>query len=283
MWKQSARSLTTPVLHVVRRGRYVAWTPDWMGIGNVLLLCLWAEEGRQEGQERWVLATAASEPWQAAFPGLAGLILPRERVRFFDRRVMPWSGVPASQEPRQLDIRSVESFVTDVLLRGSPLVQDLRDPDPDHLVINVRRGDYYTVPETRAHYGFDVQSYLRLAWQQSVERDGPPSRITVVSDDMDWCRTELAWLAHSAPTTWAERTGAVQDFRRVASARRVIITNSTFSYWAGHVSNVVWGDNHGQIWAPRFFDRSRNEGRSWLLDERWSIIEALPGGWAEQG
>ena len=178
-----------------------------------------------------------------------------------------------------VDVQAVERFLRDVLLPGADLGDGAGPGQEDVLVVNVRRGDYYDNADIRKQYGFDVVSYLRIAVQGSVTNDGVPPAIQVVSDDVGWCRNELGWLTEVAPVDWKAGSNPQSDFATVANARRAIITNSTFSYWAAHVSNVLHGDNHAQIWAPRFFDRSQNGGRSWLLDERWSVVEDIPGGW----
>ena len=171
---------------------------------------------------------------------------------------------------------AVEEFLRQVVLPGSSITDT---GVSDALVVNVRRGDYYSDAVIWSQYGFDLLAYLQLAVAESVQRDGTPPSITVVSDDLDWCRREMSWLHDIAPTRFPLSAGPAEDFATVSSARRMVITNSTFSYWAAHVSNVLDGSNHHLVWAPRFFDRSQNEGRSWLLDERWSIIEDLPRGW----
>lgn len=284
----SLRSVAARALEPVRRrGRRVAWTPDFMGLGNLLQLAMWAHDGNLSGEPRWIRSTARLQPWLEVFPGLRSLVLTADEVRFTDRRLRPWSqaaraagaeGAVPLHEP--VDVHAVERFLTDVLLPGSTLNESgpARAPD-DLLVVNVRRGDYYSDPEICRQYGFDLVGYLKVAVERSVARDGVPTEIRVVSDDMDWCRRELAWLGHIAPTTGDVDSTPVDDFAAVAAARRAVISNSTFSYWAAHVGNVLHGDNHAQVWAPRFFDRTQNEGRSWLLDERWSVIEELPGGW----
>lgn len=284
MSRAAVRRVAEPLLGWVRRGRVVAWTPHWMGFGNVLLLAQWAEEGRRNGHPRWVLETEAVRPWIEVFPGLRSVVLNRRDVRFTDQRVMPWSaaerakaGPHVSRPYEPIDVEAVERFVRSVLLAGNPSsstrVQD------DLVVVNIRRGDYYADADTRRQYGFDIASFVRSAVEQSVSRDGLPERFVIVSDDLDWCRQELQWLQSVAPTHFPTTSGPVEDFSIVSAARRLVITNSTFSYWAAHVGNVLHGDNHAQVWAPRFFDRTQNDGRSWLLDERWSVIEDLPEGW----
>lgn len=281
------RGLVALVLEPIRkRGRQVAWTPMFMSFGNLLQLASWAHDGRAIGEPRWVLATPNFMPWLDVFPGLRQVTLLPDQVRFTDQRVAPWSegarraggqGTVPMHEP--LNIPAVERFLNEVVLLGSSLVTPETPEDAETLVINVRRGDYYSDPDIRAQYGFDVASYLRVAVTRSIDRDGAPASFTMVSDDLDWCRRELNWLGEIAPVRFPELRSPVIDFATVARARRMVITNSTFSYWAAHVSNVFHGSNHEQVWAPRFFDRTQNDGRSWLLDERWSVVEALPDGW----
>ena len=282
------RSAVALVLEPLRRrGRPVAWTPEFMGLGNLLQLAMWAYDGRVAGEARWIRSTPRLDPWLEVFPGLRTVVLTEDEVRFTDRRLRPWSqaarasgadgAVPLHEA---VDVQAVERFLADVVLPGSALLTGRTGlAVDDALVVNVRRGDYYSNPEIRRQYGFDLVSYVRAAVAGSVERDGMPSEITVVSDDVGWCEQELSWLSEVAPVRWDVDSGPVEDFVTVSGARRAVISNSTFSYWAAHVGNVLHGDNHASIWAPRFFDRSQNGGRSWLLDERWSVIEDLPGGW----
>ena len=263
----------------------MAWTPEFMGFGNVLLVALWAHEQTVSGRPTYTLATPATDGWFDPFPTLRPCFLQRHEVRLTDRRVMPWTAASKAAAPdedpyRPIDMEAVERFLRDVLLPGSVLAAvDSAADGPDTLVLNVRRGDYYSDPDVRGQYGFDLETYLRLAVQRSCEADGDPRRIVVVSDGLDWCRARLGWLGDAAPVDFASPVSAVDDFVRVASATRIIVTNSTFSYWAAYVSNMLHGGTHAQVWAPRFFDRSRNGGRGWLLDERWSVVEDIPGGW----
>lgn len=283
------RGIASSALSPIRRGRSVAWTPGFMGLGNLLQLAMWAHDGQLSGHPRWIRSTPRLEPWLTVFPGLQPIVLRRDEIRFTDRRVFPWSEAAraagaAGTVPlhERVDVSAVEHFVRDVLLPGSTLPCNPAEASNELLVVNVRRGDYYSDPDNRRQYGFDVLNYVRVALNAAVARDGLPTAIVVVSDDIEWCRRQLSWLADVAPTRFSVAAGPVEDFAVVSSARRAIITNSTFSYWAAHVGNVVHGDNHSQVWAPRFFDRTQNGGRSWLLDERWSVVEKLDTGWDEQ-
>lgn len=272
-----------------RRGRLVVWTPEWMGFGNILYVLHWVHTARAHGIPMWARSTPALTPWLPVFPEVRDLVVQPDSVRLTDRRLMPHSqqgraALPSGlyERVKPLDPQApFASFIASYLLPGTErVVPILPDPDPTRLVVNVRRGDYYSHPEHRAQYGFDVERYVYAALRGSMELDGPIQCIHTVSDDPDWCVNTLRLTDYADAITAAPPTdGPVENFFEVASAYRMVITNSTFSYWAAMVSNVRYGDNHARVVAPRFFDRTRNGGRSTLVDERWTIIESLPGGW----
>lgn len=272
------------LVEAVRHGQpEVAWTPEFMGLGNVLYLFLWAAEapiGR-----RAVLVNDKARPWLAQFPNLAQLAVERSDVPLRHQRVMPW-GEDAAREARGLTLErwftrsEMDSFVKAFMLPGPLLNSGAVPRDPERLVVNVRRGDYYSVPDFTAILGFDQVAYLRAALEQQVVLGGVPPSIHVVSDGIDWCQEHLGWMSEVAPTTFSDRArGMFGDFQDVAMARRLILTNTTFGYWAGYTSNALHGDNGPLIVAPRFFMWDYNRGRSFHLHDDWTVIEELPNGW----
>lgn len=289
--RPALRSLADRLLTPVRsRGRLIVWTPAYMGFGNVLYVLHWVSTARSRGYALWALETPALRPWLPVFPELTDLVVTPEQVRFSDARLMPFSPAGRERLPggmyaavKPLDpARPFADFLNRYLMPGlerhTPFTP--RPDDRAHLWVNVRRGDYYSHPRHRQEYGFDVEAYVRVALAGTLAQDGPVEAITVVSDGIDWCQAHLSFLDDVAPVTFAPASdGPVRNFVDIAHARRLILTNSTFSYWAAMNGNVLHGDNHAEVWAPRFFDRTTNEGRSTLVDERWSIVEDIPGGW----
>lgn len=149
----------------------------------------------------------------------------------------------------------------------------------ERTVVNVRRGDYYDDPQTRESYGFDQTAYLRRALALSN-----PRQVHVVSDDIEWCRHHVDWIAEIAPTTFANATDSpMSNLRDLVTAQGLVLTNSTFSYWGAHLNNTVHSlrgtPNHTQVVAPWFFSRAEAGGRAYQLDPRWQVVPDLPGGW----
>jgi hypothetical protein len=254
--------------------RTVLWTEPVQGFANLLYLWLVAASRRARGEDVVVRHSAVMDAWLPVLPRLGELTVGVSDVRFRDRRDLGYHqafGVDFSAE-------DLEAFVRGYLL-GSPLLEDLEPGDGTRLTVNVRRGDYYSSTRFRGMYSFDIAEYLRAAVAGSIAADGPLASLCVVSDDPEWCRIKLGFLAEHAEQIDYLETGPREHFRTLASARRLVLANSTFSYWGAYVSNVVHADNHAQVWAPWFHRRDIHGGRAWHLDPRWSVVQDIPGGW----
>ena len=266
---------------LLRRGRRdVMWTIPGLGLGNFLYQWLWAHAGQQRGLDRRVLEQPEMREWYDVFPGVRErLIVPRSQVRLTDRRTAGSYSIFGADSASEID-----AFARDLLLTAPVFEQALPATDTSaEVVLHIRRGSYYTDPSLRSFYGMDVPGYLRTALEGATGQDGPIECITVLSNDQVWCRDELGWLGEFATTVrYGDASAtAAEDFRDLAVARRLVLGNSTFAYWAGYLSNVIHRDNHAQVWAPLFHIREAN-WQAVQLDPRWSIVADLPGGWEEK-
>lgn len=259
------------------------WTIPGLGLGNFLYQWLWAHAGQQQGLDRRVLEQPEMRDWFDVFPDVRErLVLLPSQVKLTDRRTAGSYSTFGAQTASE-----IEAFARDLLLSAPTFADELGVRPPERrdgeLVIHVRRGSYYDDPSLRNYYGMDIPGYLRTALAGSVGQDGPIQRLTVLSNDQLWCRTELGWLGDYADgVRYGDPVAsAAEDFRDLAIARRSVLGNSTFAYWAAYLSNVIHGDNHSLIWAPLFHIRER-QWRADQLDPRWSIVADIPGGWEEK-
>lgn len=264
----------------------MTWTPNWMGFGNVLYLWLEAWIEQANGVNRRVLEAPGMQKWIDTYPKLrsAGLSIAPSEVKFTSRRDTPWK----SDRGRDAYTREqLETFIQEFLI-SAPLFADSvsgagRGLDsPESLTVNVRRGDYYSVPEFERLFGFNQIEYLRSAITGSIKQNAATKRIFVVSDNIAWCKEHLHWLSDLVDEIeYADPgDGPQRNMLDVASSRRLVMTNSTFSYWCGYMSNVIYENNHAEIWAPKFFARfDGTDGMSKQLDPRWSIVDDITGGW----
>ena len=233
---------------------------------------------REAGEEVVALRIPEMEPWLPYFPDIGrDYTVGRDEVRITDRRQPGFfQGWGVHYWPEHVE-RFVEFILKQTLLPIHP------DPDAERVVVNVRRGDYFE-QQFASRYAFDTEAYLRVALKRAGQMGRPVRRLHVVSDDIAWCRTALGWLGDDAEVTFApEAPTPAEDFATLAGARRLIVTNSTFGYWAAHLSNGLHGDNHQDVVVPWFHDRTMWSGASYHLNPAWTVVRDIPGGWAAPG
>lgn len=265
-----ARRMKAKALGAVRRGRPIAWVPEWMGLGNLLYMAKWAYDGQVHGEDRRVLLHPKRAREVGLFPEAADrFFVSRNEVRFTDQRVMPWSG-PRPKHPPRSNPGDDEGFIRSCLLPGSTVL-DQRMLLEGQMVVNVRRGDYFSVDAHRDEFGMDQKEYVRLAIRESIRAHGRPEGFVVISDGLDWCRTELGGiLSEIAPTVYKDGDIA-HDIAVIVHAPRLLITNSTFSYWGGYIGDVLQPGR--EVIAPRFFSRAQDGGMATQLRPHWLVIE----------
>ena len=143
----------------------------------------------------------------------------------------------------------------------------LRDPirravahlvTPHTVGVHVRRGDYEDVLPA---------SYYRDAVTALI--DGAKSaHVLVCSDDIAWCRKHLR-LDPRWTVTWSPWTRAIDDFATLVACPALVMSNSTFSWWA------AWLGDHprGVIMPWPWF----GSGDAWKNEDAlsWNREDAL--------
>lgn len=279
----AVRRAAAQILGVVRRGPgEVLWTPSTVRIGNALYYWLVADARQRAGLDCKALATDNTREWHNHLPATRALVVEQRAVRMTDRRTVgTFQTFGHDYSSDELD-----SFIDRVLLDPdgalAPRIETCRHRFD--LTINVRRGDYYSVAKWRGEYSFDVVEYVRQT-VQDVARAAPIRSIHVVSDDQKWCRVKLAFLNDIAEVSEPQAdSGPLDHLAMLAASPRLILANSTFSYWGGYLStrwSAATGAHGPQgVWAPWFHNRFfPNGGGAIQLDPRWSIVRDIPGGW----
>lgn len=208
-----------------------------------------------------MLQTPGMAPWLEEFPHLRKLTVEREELRFHDWR--EWGEESPSQ---RFGIDFTRSSLDHFIL--SKLAPSLPGDAADSIVINVRRGDYYSNPGHLARYGWDIEGYLVEALQ--IAR--PAARALIVSDDPGWCRDHVDALVRSVvPVVDYAEADPIGNFRTIASAKCLIGTNSTFSYWGGYVSSTRFESS--EVIMPRFHARFDEGTDAYQLDPTWTVID----------
>jgi len=179
--------------NLFRHGNRTVIMPPQGGVrfGNLLYLWLHAHLRSSVGDPTVVRWVPSMDPWLDVFPELRTLTVLPDRIRFSDRRA--WDSAWLYQRYGvDFGPADLESFIRHAIARHIVLL------DPDAVVVNVRRGDYYT--HFAEKYSFDQAGYVGAA----MEVMGEVERVVVVSDDKEWCSRTLG-LSSSGPRDSAVR------------------------------------------------------------------------------
>lgn len=140
------------------------------------------------------------------------------------------------------------------------------------VAIHVRRGDYVSNPKDAATMGFVGLEYYRRAVEVACHSMDTQPRFFVFSDDLDWCRANFGSLP--GPVTYVEQktSGGTPvhqlDFQLLSQARRFILSNSTFAWWAAWLAEA----QDKQVIAPKAWFRDTSIDSSDLCPPEWTLV-----------
>lgn len=134
-------------------------------------------------------------------------------------------------------------------------------PLEPYAAMHVRRGDYLAVPEYAARFGVCGERYFRDA----LSRINPALPVLVASDDHQWVRATFADLSDRVQIF--EGSTQFDDLRMLSRSTELIMSNSTFSWWAGYLGRQA-RTICPEPWFNRAEDDQRIELRDWIRVSR---------------
>lgn len=145
-----------------------------------------------------------------------------------------WQALPYFDEIRDT-IRSVFDF-------GTPDGKNKEYSEiisrPDSVGIHVRRGDYIKHP---VFGGICEAEYYRKALEK-INEDGRKHSYFIFSNDSQWCRDNLSTIIGDAEIHYIEYNKGNKSFwdmYLMSQCRQLVISNSSFSWWAAYLSKNI--------------------------------------------
>jgi hypothetical protein len=100
--------------------------------------------------------------------------------------------------------------------------------------VHVRRGDYVNLKSASSFHGSCSVEYYQKA-VDFISNKKQQAELFVFSDDLDWCKTNLAF---SQPVTYVTHSDhPYWDMHLMSKCRNNIIANSSFSWWGAWLNN----------------------------------------------
>ncbi|GAA2557593.1 hypothetical protein HD598_000148 [Neomicrococcus aestuarii] len=259
------RTVSNSLLSFLRRGENgVIWSAEGKRGGNYLYVWMRADKNLSNGKRTPFLYRENMEDWLIEFPALRDLTIARDKVAFWMPRFSEWP-ISYGEDFSDADLAA---FLEKRLLASSVFSRRVAEArkivDSGELIINVRRGDYYS-PEFEGIYGMDIRSYIRDALPKFENY----TSIRVISDDLNWCKDNLDVIPENIPKHFGGVVpGPFGDLATLAVARNLILPNSTFSYWGGFLSDHL-SQRMNRVVVPQIHERYDDGDKIWPLPDRW--------------
>lgn len=202
--------------------------------------------------------------WLEYFPKLSGLVT-RDVVEIENGNEVKIPNSFFQYYDKDFNLKQLTYFIEDYL---SSEIKNYSIDVIEDLIINIRRGDFYT-KEHRELYGFDQINYVKDALAKLNKHK--ISTIGIVSDDIDWCRKELSFLEDMGYELTFYPMNPIENLVILSRAKRLLVTNSTFSYWGAYLNEFFNSD--ATIIAPNFNSLKIEKGRMISASPGWKLID----------
>lgn len=134
----------------------------------------------------------------------------------------------------------------------------------ESICVTIRRGDYVTNETYRKKHFLCDNDYF-IEGVRRIRKEIPNAVVFVFSDDVEWVKSNIDFGCRAFYETGNDDVW--EKMRLMSACKHFVISNSTFSWWAQHLS-----DNQNKIvYAP---SRWYPDGRKCDINERsWRYIE----------
>jgi hypothetical protein len=139
------------------------------------------------------------------------------------------------------------------------------------LAVHIRFGDYLSSPETKMFHGLTAMSYYVNAVNHLLSI-GSFERVVIYSDDPSKAYSDFtqAFGSREIPVVPSAHLGEIEELASMSSSKGLVISNSTFSWWAAWIGTQLHDCN---VVAPRPWFAMPSAAEDNLLPNRWTVLD----------
>jgi hypothetical protein len=131
------------------------------------------------------------------------------------------------------------------------------------ICVSIRRGDFFTEEYSKVYGVCDIGYFYRGI--DYIRKIYPGSTVIVFSDDIEWVKAEMKF---SCRVFYEDGTDPVwEKLRLMYSCKHFVISNSTFSWWAQHLSR----SSNKIVVAPKVWKTTDNIYD--IKEDNWILLE----------
>lgn len=240
---------------------------DQLRFGNHLYFFLNCFIKKQNKRSRQlILYSKEMEYWLDYFPKLKEFVVYSNDLKYIDK--ISWFDSYYQNFGIDFNKEELNLFIHNYITSSQYFLNNFKPEN--NLIINIRRGDYYS-KEEHSGFRFDQIQYIK-----DVFNDNPDLydlNVEFVSDDVQWCLDNLKEVTRNQVIINNKDHSSINDFIKICNATKLIITNSTFSYWGGYIAKYL--DKENLVTAPDFGGTSYKNNIAIQLHPDWQIINII--------
>lgn len=248
-------------------------TPGGARWGNLLYFFLRAYIFEQKGKTLRLLYTEHMADLLLYFPGLKKYVIEEKEVKFYHKKDSSNQFYQVFGE--DFVENQLNEFIREHLLSSQfvkAFLNQLPEPDADELTINIRRGDFYEKGNSSI-YGYDQIEFIKHIFDNYFKNKNW-KQINILSDDMNWCQDNFKFLeerTHRLHYPDLKEDKAISSFLWVAKSKNLVLSNSTFSFWAAYISNDLY-QSQDNTFCPIFGSRRIENTDLYQYNPKWVMV-----------
>ena len=144
-------------------------------------------------------------------------------------------------------------------------------PTKSDIAVHIRLGDYASKPTARHAHGLSEMTYFVDA-VRVLQSKRDYDNIVIYSDEAQTAYAEFVNVfgTSSTPITVSSGTNEYEDLAGISSSKGIVISNSTFSWWAAWIGTHL---HNSTVIAPRPWFSKPSAADEHLLLESWIVLD----------
>ena len=235
-------------------------TPRSYMLGNLLT----HEERVSQGRLKLAMFKLSS----LVFPSI--WVSEKELSDFPLERVDKKSKVLLGYFQRLIYVEAVAPEIIHSLSRSSVFAQMFSMPVTNDIAVHIRFGDYLTNSETKNFHGLSAMSYYVQA-VRTLQLSHSYDKVVIFSDNRQKAFADFTeeYGLGGLPVSVSTGTSEYDDLAEISSSKGIVISNSTFSWWAAWIGTQLHGCN---VVAPRPWFANPTAADDNLLPDEWTVL-----------
>jgi hypothetical protein len=186
-------------------------------------------------------------------------------------RITPNTKLLVGYFQRHTYVDLVKTELLSALSSSSIFSKVIPSESKDEIAVHIRYGDYLQDPATKQAHGLSSMSYYVQAINV-LRSKSSYKRIVIYSDEPEKALTDFVseFGENDLDVLAFSGSNEYEDLRGIAASAGIVISNSSFSWWAAWIGQNTIGSS---VIAPKPWFSTPSDADTNLICEGWMVLE----------